>query len=141
MSHGSDFTVLDGLIRARGKQGRWLYLVASLFPAVTVSSYLANPYPLHGYGMWLVAALLAVCAGQVFRPCILGGSLVACTYAWLALGAIEREIGAFEDIGSEDHSRWEGWGLEAGFLAYTAFLVLLSAAAAVHVRKMAVNAT
>lgn len=136
--------MIDFLFRARSTSGRWVYLAALVVPVlgvVSLVSQLLGSYPIYGYGAWLSLVLLFACALQWYRPCVASWLVVLGSYAWLAYGAIDREIGAFQDIGSEDHGRWEGWGIEWMFLALTLYLVAVTVGVALQLRRKRADAT
>jgi hypothetical protein len=136
--------VIDFLFKARSTSGRWVYLAALVVPlvgAVSLVSQLLGPYPIYGYGVWLSLVWLFACALQWYRPCIANWLVVLGSYASVAYGAIVREVDAFQDIGSEDHGRWEGWGTEWIFLALTLYLVAVTVGVALQVRRKHADAT
>jgi hypothetical protein len=133
--------VADLLLTPRSTSGRWVYLVAMLFPVLDVRSQLLSPFPIHGYGIWVSAALLLACALQFYRPRLVSWLPVFGWYAWATVQTIWREIEAFQDMGSEDHSRWEGWETEWMFLAFTMYLALLTVCLALQIRRKPAHAT
>jgi hypothetical protein len=136
--------VIDFLFKARSTSGRWVYIATLFLPVVGVVSLvsqLLGPYPIYGYGVWLSLALLFACVLQWYRPCVAGWLFVLGYCALGAYGAIVREIEAFQDIGSEDHGRWEGWGTEWMFLTITIYLVAVTVGVALQVRRRRVHAT
>jgi hypothetical protein len=136
--------MIDFLFKSRSTSGRWVYLAALVFPVIGVLSLvsqLLGPYPIYGYGAWISLALVFTCALQWYRPCIAGWLVVLGYYVWAAYGAIVREIEAFQDIGSEDHGRWEGWGTEWILLTIAVYFVAVAVGVALQVRRKKAHAT
>ena len=69
------------------------------------------------------------------------GLPVVLWYLVVAVVSISGQIEAFEDIGSEDHSRWEGWYTQGMFMALTAFFILVAVLVALQLRRSDRNAT
>lgn len=114
-----------------------MYLAALVFPVIGIPSLvsqLLGPYPIYGYGVWISLALGFTCALQWYRPCVAGWLVVLGYYVLAAYGSIVRQIEAFQDIGSEDHGRWEGWGTEWIFLTITIYFVAVAFGVALQVR-------
>lgn len=142
MSHRADLTgAARSLFGKRSSAGRWLYLVALALPAVSVVSQSLIPYWSSNFDFWLHAVVSLVCIGQFFWPTLAVWAVLAVAYAWIAYDAVMGEIGAFQDIGSEDHSRWEGWPTEWKLLALTIFIVLLAVSVALRVPRKPGHAT
>lgn len=125
----------------RERSGRWTYLVAMLVPAWHALNEILSPFPTYGYAPWISAGLVVVCAIQFYRPTLTLWLPVFLWYAGVSAGAIWSEIGVFQDYGSEDHSRWEGWHTEWVSLTFTAFLIWVTVQVALQIRKRARNAT
>ena len=103
-----------------------------MLPSISLVYWLNHPYPLYQFEAWAWLALVPVCLVQFLRPTIVGWSLVVAEYAWSVLLQIQQHVEAFEDIGSEDHSRWEGWSVELVFLGFTAWFVVILVALTVY---------
>ena len=129
------------LFTSRGRKGRWVYLLAVLWPAWEAMYAFFSPYPLYGYAHWISAAVVIACAIQFYRPTVALWFPVLLWYAERTFQAIVRQVGAFQDYGSEDHSRWEGWHTEWVFLTFTAFLLFVTLATAVQIRARGDDAT
>lgn len=123
------------------RSGRWVYLVALLFPACEAILALLDPFPSYGYGQWISAVLVVVCVVQFFRPTTALGLPILLFYGWRSMQAAWSEFGAFQDYGSEDHGRWEGWQTEWIFLGFTAYLIWVTVHIALDMRKSARDAT
>lgn len=101
--------------------GRYAYLFALALPCVSLVQWLRAPYHLYQFEAWSWLALVPICLVQFLRPTLVGWVLVVGGYVWSVLLQIQQHLGAFEDFGSDDHSRWEGWGAEFAFLGLTAW--------------------
>ena len=132
---------MDKWPRAHWNSRRHVYLLALILPAFSLLDWLRNPYYLYRLEEWAWFALAPICLLQFFRPTFLGWALVEVEYTWSVLRQIEVHIGAFQDIGSEDHSRWEGWNSELGLLGFTAWLIVIIVLVTIHRPKRVAHAT
>jgi hypothetical protein len=139
--HSQTNALSDNWLIPRARTDRWVYIVAMLLPAWGALDAVLSPFPSYGYTTWLSGAVAVVCALQFYRPTVVLWLPLLLWYAWGSFQAILREIGAFRDYGSEDHSRWEGWHTEWMFLAFTALLVCLTLLIAVQGRLRRQDAT
>lgn len=112
-------------LRSSLRRGRLAYLLALALPGVSLVFWLRNPYLPDEPFAWAWLGAIPVCIAQCFRPTLAGWALVVGTYSWSVFLDIREHIGAFEDLGSEDHGRWEGWGTELLLICMTAWLVLV----------------
>lgn len=128
-------------LRSNSRRGRFAYLIALALPSFSLGSWLREPYPLYQLDAWAWIAVVPVCLVQLFRPTLGGWVLVVGTYSWFILLQVQQHIGAFEDMGSEDHSRWEGWGTELVLLGITAWLLLVLVLVLISPPKKLAHAT
>lgn len=128
-------------LRSTLSRGRFVYLIALALPSVSLMYWLLEPYPLYQLEAWAWLALAPICVVQFFRQTVVGWAMVVGAYSWSAFLQIPGHIGAFEDIGSEDHSRWEGWSSELVILGITAWLVFVIALMVIYRPKRMANAT
>lgn len=103
--------------------------------------WLREPYPLYQLEMWAWFAVIPVCVVQLLRPTLIGWALVVGAYTWMFLLQVRQHVGDFQDIGSEDHSRWEGWSSELGSLGITSWLVLVLVLLVIYRPKKLAHAT
>ena len=125
MLHWPDLAcVAKSLFGRRSSAGRWLYLVALAVPAAIVvfQSLTSNWAP----EFWWYAAVSLVCIWQFSCPTLSGWAVLVAAYAWIAFDAVINVLGDFQDIGTGDHGRWEGWPAEWKVLALTIFMVVLT---------------
>lgn len=135
------FDFVQCLFGVRSPAGRWVYLVASAFPLFNTFWLAASPYELSLSNGWLWLAVAFLCIVQFSWPTVSGWLLVVGVYAWWASAFVIRQVGAFEDLGSEDHSRWEGWSREWMHLALMVFLIGVAIAAVMNFPKRGRHAT
>ena len=133
--------IANAVLRPLERSGRWIYLLAMLLPAWGTLEALLSPFPTYGYLPWVSGMLVFVCAAQFLRPTFALWLPVFLWYAWASVGAIWGMIGTFQDYGSEDHSRWEGWYTEWMFLAFTAFLIYVTVQVTIQIRRRPGDAT
>ena len=119
----------------RERSGRWVYLLAMLLPAWETLNVILSSFPTYGYQHWVAAAMVVICGAQFYRATLALWLPVFLWYAWASVGAIWGLIGTYQDYGSEDHSRWEGWQTEWIFLSFTAFLICVTAQVTIQIRR------
>ncbi|MES2952315.1 MAG: hypothetical protein V4858_27625 [Pseudomonadota bacterium] len=129
------------LLGPRERSGRWIYLVAMLLPAWGTLNAVLSSFPTYGYQHWVSASLVVICGAQFYRPRLALWLPVFVWYAWASLGAIWDAIDRFQDYGSEDHGRWEGWHTERMFLSFTAFLIYVTVQVSIQIRRRPLDAT
>jgi len=100
-----------------------------------------GPVPLYGHTHWISAGVAIACAIQFHRPTVVLWLPVLLWYSTRTLQVVVRQVGAFQDYGSGDHSRWEGWHTEWIFLSFAAFLVFVTVAVALQIRAQGQDAT
>ena len=136
-------TRMPDQLRTSLNRRRHVYLLAMALPGISLGLWLRSPYHLYQLDAWAWAwlALVPICLVQFFRPTVVGWSLVVVEYTWAVFLQIQQHIGAFEDFGSEDHSRWDGWNVELPLLGVTACLVMVLIALVAYRPRKLVQAT
>lgn len=119
-------------IRSNLRRGRSVYIAALALPTVSLVFWLRAPYPLYEPETWAWFAVVPICVIQLRRPSLVGWAYVVGAYLWILVLQVQQNLGAFEDMDSEDHGRWEGWNTELALLGMTAWLVLVLVLMFIH---------
>jgi len=120
---------------------RYVYLVAFAMPGLSLAHWLLAPYPLYRVEEWAWFALAPLCLIQFLLPTVAGWVLVSAAYAWSIYLQVQEHIGAFQDFGSEDHSRWAGWSVELLSAGFTVWFIGVVVLLAIHRPRRVAHAT
>ena len=121
----SPLPLLRGLFGARPPSGRWVYVAAALPPVLGVVDWLRGPYHFSVATHGPALGLLLLCFVQYLRPTVAGWFSLLVAYAWTSIAIVANVVVALQDIGSPDHSRFEGWNQELLYLGMAGLALLL----------------